>query len=205
MSASQYFVVKTTDAKTGEGQTTIPISRTDGKKGKSGLCIVVPVVSDSVVTLVQNDEHGKQWIANHIDAVRSMIASKLNKAGEVITSDKLGITAILAAIKEDTENQRMTKESIGIWFDADLADAIGARVKELMTGISEDKVKAIVAGYKAQFQSLSARDVSMKDTVRDQMIRALELLGEDYESPIGTKVAAKLATVTEASEVLVAL
>lgn len=200
-----YKVQATKDAVVGDGQITLAISRTDGKKGKSGLCIVVPEVSDAVVAVVQNGVEFASWLVASINDLRSGIASGINKKGDVITSDKLGVSAILAAMKAATESQRMTKEAIGTWFDADMVALISTRIKSKMVGIADDKVAKLVEGYKLRFQSLSGRDVSMADAVKAQLIVALELLPEGYENVIAEKITEKLTEVAEATEMLAAL
>src|SRR3990172_1213047 len=106
MTTTTYSVRSTKDIDTDKletGMTTVSISRTDGKKGKSGLCIVVPQVSDSIIALVQQDQYGKAWLIDSINAVRGRIASIANKQGKLILSDAIGISGILAAMKADTE------------------------------------------------------------------------------------------------------
>lgn len=183
----------------------LPVKRIDGKKGKSGLVCMVPVVSESVCMLVIQNEIGKAWLTDQIDTVRHEIISKLYKEGKTIESSLFGIDAILAYMKSSTESQRMTKEAIGVWFDTDLAMLIAERIKEKMTGISTDKVKVLVDGYKTKFMSLSGRDVSMPDAIKAQLVKAISLLPDDYESVIGEKVIEALDKVTEASETLTAL
>lgn len=202
---TMFSVIKTIDAKPAEGFTTLSISRTDGKKGKSGLCIVVPVTSDSVVSLVTASDIGKAWIVDAIDDVRSRIASAINKAGLTITSDKIGIDGILAQMKLETESQRMTKDAIGAWFDSDLAPLLSARIQEKMAGIAADKLAVLVGNYKATFQTLAGRDVSMSEQVKAGLIKAMELLPAEYEHVIGTKVLEKLVDVSEAKVMLAAL
>jgi len=200
-----HTVTTTKDAVVSEGFTTVSIARTDGQKGKSGLCIVVPVVSESVAALVASSEIGRAWLVDHIDGLRGKIASGIHKAGGTITSDKLGIEALLAAMKLETESQRMTKDAIGAWFDSDLAGLISARLQERMQGIAADKLAKLVDSYKAGFQILAGRDPSMAEAIKVSLQRALELLPEDYDSVIATKVAEKLAVVTEATATLAAL
>jgi hypothetical protein len=202
---TMFPVVKTVDAVIADGHIALPVSRTDGKKGKSGLCIVVPVVSDSVVSLVIQSDIGKAWLSDGIDTVRSHIASVINKAGNTITSDKLGIDGILAQMKLETESQRMTKEAIGVWFDADLAPLVSARIAEKMQGIAADKLAKLVDGYKVTFQTLAGRDVSMAEPIKAGLIKAMELLPAEYDHVIGNKVMEKLIDVSEATNVLAAL
>ncbi len=201
-----YVVQKTSDAKPGEGMIALPISRTDGKKGKSGMCIVVPDVSDAACAVIFNDERCQNWLRTAINDFKSSIASAINKRGEVLTSVKLGTDAVLNAMKAAVESQRMTKDAIGAWFDADLAPLVAARIEQKMTGIAADKVAKLVEGYKQRFQSLAGRDVSMTDVVKAQLTTALELLTEEQgEHVIAVKVMEKLTEVSEASEVLAAL
>ena len=153
---TMYSVIKTSDVtddqKSEASLTILPIARTDGKKGKSGFCIVVPQVSDSVLHLVTTSDIGKAWIVDCINDMRSKLASSINKAGQTITSDKLGIDALWAAMKAESENQRMTRDAIGAWFDADMASLIAARVQEKMPGIAADKLAKILESYKENFQ-----------------------------------------------------
>ena len=201
-----YKVRATKDAVVGDGMVAIPISRTDGKKGKSGLCIVVPTVSESVLAVVQHGVEFAPWLVSMIDDIKSGIASAINKRNETITSAKLGTDAILNAMRLATESQRMTKDAIGTWFDSDMAAVIGHRIESKMIGIAADKVAKIVESYKLRFQSLAGRDVSMTDVVKAQLTTALELLTEEQgEHVIAVKVMEKLTEISEASEVLESL
>ncbi len=200
-----FKVQATKDAVVGDGMVAIPISRTDGKKGKSGLCIVVPQVSDAAADVIFNDERCQDWLITAINGFKSAIASAINKKNEAITSAKLGTDAILNAMRAETESQRMTKDAIGAWFDADLAQLIAARIESKMQGIAADKVAKLVEGYKARFMALAGRDVSTPDAVKEQLTVALSLLPDGYENTICEKVAEKLAEVSEATETLAAL
>ena len=201
-----YKVRATKDAVVGDGMVAIPISRTDGKKGKSGLCIVVPEVSDAAQNVIFHDARCQAWLVTAINGFKSAIASAINKSGNVITSAKLGTDAVLEAMRRECESQRMTKDAIGAWFDSDLAPAVGARIESKMHGIAADKVAKIVESYKLRFQSLAGRDVSMTDVVKAQLTTALELLTEEQgEHVIAVKVMEKLTEVSEASEVLESL
>jgi len=197
--STMYPVVKTAEAIVNEGLTTLNVARTDGKKGKSGSVIVVPVLSDSVLFLIQGADVGKAFIVDAIDALRSRIASSINSKGNTITSDKLGIDAILAAMKLETESQRMTKDSIGIWFDDDLLALMKARFAVKLPGISDGKMAGITYQYRCKFQSLAGRDGFIPDAVKSQLVTAMELLPAEYESVIGTKLLEKLTAVTDDS------
>jgi len=202
-----YSVVATKDLPEaiGDGMAVYAISRNDGKKGKSGLVAVMPAISDSVFNLFQIDPAGKAFIVDAIEGLRSKLASGLYAKGKTITDDSIGITALLGLARIETESQRMTKEAIGVWFDADLAGLVADAIRLKMIGIAEDKLTKLVEAYKMRFQTLAGREPNVPDDVKAQLIRAMEFLPDDYESVIGEKVASALAAATEAKEVLVAL
>jgi hypothetical protein len=86
-----------------------------------------------------------------------------------------------------------------------LGELIAARLKDKIAGISDDKIGKLVEGYRVKFAGLSGRDVTMPDEVRDQLIKAMDLLPEEHDSTMAVRIAEKLAAVTESSEELAAL
>ena len=201
-----YAVIKTSDVKELEAnQVTIAISRTDGKKGKSGLCAVVDAFNGINLQSAMLDDTGKAWMIDAIEALRSRMASDLNKAGKPINQFNLGYDAVIQAMKQESMSQRMTAEAIGAWFDADLAILVQSRIAEKMPQLDSAKIAKLVDGYKDKFVSLSGRNVSMSEQVKGQLLNALSLLADDYDSVIGNKVMEKVMNVTEATEVLAAL
>jgi len=207
--ANVYSVHKTTDISAGENEILLPISRTDGKKGKSGLCIKVSALSDAVLNVVYVDAIGKQFLINAIDSVRSKVASALNKDGKPITDDKIGVTAILAAMKAEVESQRFTKESIKVWFDDFLAPLLQVAIEEKYVGITSDKTLRMISDYCEAFQLLVSRPVSgkyeMKAEVRNGLLHVLELLPEDHDTVTGNEIASRLEKTVEPAAMLLAL
>ena len=204
-----YAVHKTTDITAGDNEILLPISRTDGKKGKSGLCIKVNALSDAVLNVVYVDAIGKQFLINAIDKVRSEIASSLNKDGKQITDDKIGVTAILAAMKASVESQRFTKESIKVWFDEHLAALLQNAIESKYVGITSDKVLKMVNDYCDAFQMLASRAVNgkyeMKTDIRNGLLRVLELLPEDHDTVTGNEIATRLDNTIEPVATMLAL
>jgi hypothetical protein len=200
-----YQVIKTTEAGLIDGMTAYNVTRTDGKKGKSGTVCVAPAISESVATVFYNDAIGKAFIVDVLEGLRSRIISGLHASRKLISDEAIGVTAMLATAKLVVEGGRMTKESIGVWFDADLTLLVSARIREKIAGISEDKVAKLVAGYRTAFESLSAREVGMSDEVKASLLKAMDLLPEDYDSVIGGKVLAKLVAAEKPKEILAAL
>jgi hypothetical protein len=202
---AHYQVVKTTEAVLTEGMTAYSVSRTDGKKGKSGIVCVAPTISEAVATVFYNDTMGKAFIVDVLEGLRSRIISGLHAGSKLISDEAIGVTAMLATAKLVVEGSRMTKEAIGVWFDSDLAPLVAARIREKMQGISDDKVAKLVSGYRTAFESLSAREVGMSEEVKASLLKAMDLLPEDYDSVMGGKVLAKLVAAEEPKEILAAL
>jgi hypothetical protein len=189
-----YNVIATKDVVNTElsGYCLLPVSRTDGKKGKSGICIQVPVLSESVMHLVMNDAKGREFIVDCIDGIRSKIASALHKSGKTIADDAIGITAILAAMSEATASVRFSKEGIATWFNDELLPLLAAAVESKLIGISTDKLKRITDGYLGDFQLLAAREVMISAELKLKLEKAMLLLPDDYEHHVAEKIAAKL-------------
>ena len=203
---SIYSVVATKDAGViGEGINLYSVSRNDGKKGKSGIVCAAPAISSSVMAVFQSDAAGVSYLIDCVSGLRSKIISKLHATGKTISDESIGITALLAMARTETESQRMTKDAIGTWFDADLADLICCAIRNKIGAIADDKLGKLVESYKVKFQSLASREINMPLAVKTQLGKALELLPSDYESIIGEKVAQALTDAEEASETLAAL
>lgn len=193
---TNYTVQQTKDISETDGFVVLPVSRTDGKKGKSGIGIKVPAVSESVLSLVFSHPVGKAFLSDAIDGVRSRIASDLHKAQKQITSDRIGIDGILERMKQETESQRMTKEAIGAWFDGELMPLLCDAIKEKLPSLSDDKVTKSAAGYRADFQLLASRSIVMGEEIKTKLGKAIALLPDDCESVIGGKVIAALNDLT---------
>ncbi len=177
-----------------EGFTLLPVSRTDGKKGKSGICVQVPAVSESVLSLVFSHEDGKEFFTACIDKVRSQIVSGLHKGNKVISSESIGLDAILNAIKMQNEQTvRFSKEGIASWFNEELLPLLSDAIANKLPGISADKMNRIVAGYLDDFKLLAAREVMISQEVKVKLEKAMMLLPDDYEHHVSEIISSKLA------------
>jgi hypothetical protein len=201
-----YSVIKTSDVKELDaGQCVIGISRTDGKKGKSGFCAVIDAFGSNNLQSAMLDATGKAWLIEQVESLRSRMASELNKNGKPLNAINLGYDAILKAMTLENESQRMTKEAIKNWFNSELAVLLQVAIAEKFPHVNAQQVAKMVQQFDDKFQSLAGRDVSMNDKEKQQLEKALFLLGEDYQHPMADKIAEKLANVTEAGSMIDAL
>lgn len=196
--AAVYPILKAKSASELVGYNLLPISRTDGKKGKSDSCIQVPVISDSVLTVIYNNDTGNAWIRSQVATLQSKLASAANKAGEAVTSVTIGIDSLLAAMQVQEAAARISKESIGAWFDSGISALITAAL--VAKNLPEGTHAKILEGFKASFQRLAIADVSLPDAECEQLTKALALIPEDSEvqdEPMTEKIAARLLKAQE--------
>lgn len=209
---TQVYVVKNTkDIKEVDSKVDVvlPVSRTDGKKGKSGLGIIVPVVSENVVQVLLNDAIGKAWLVEQIDAVRSKIVSKLYKSNSTITSDRIGVTSILDSMRAEVESQRFTKESISTWFDEVMIPVLLPRIEDKYPGIDNAKATKILTGYKESFQLLASRKnaagkYEVASAIRLSLIKVMDYIPESEadDNAIQLEIAERLTNCTEPAQML---
>lgn len=179
--------------------TVIPIARNDGKKGKSGLAMIVDSLSENSLQRILLSDAGKKWIADSLNTIRGRLASGYLAAGGTVGRSEIGTEAILAYLAAEAESQRISKESIGNWFDADLAELVADRILEKMPTLADDKVEEIVKAYRAKFQVLASQEPSMDADTKAALLSVLDLLPDDYSSIIGDKIMARMAKVDTSS------
>lgn len=184
----------------------ISIARNDGKKGKSGMVMEIPELTENSVMSILNNKHGMAWVINEINSLRSKIASKATQGiDSVIKPEVVGITNVLSVMQKEIESTRISKESIATWFDSELSSVITTKITANNPTMAPDKIAKLVENYKEYFVSLAGRNISMSDAIKNQLIKALDLLGEEYNHPIAEKIALILDEVKESTADLAAL
>ena len=179
--------------------TAIPIARNDGKKGKSGLAMVVDALSENSLQRILLSDAGKKWIADSLNTIRGRLASAQLAIGGTVSREIVGTDAIIAAMVAEVESQRISKDSIGNWFDADLAALVAEKVLAKLPTLAEAKVEEVVKAYRAKFQVLASQEPSMDADTKAALLSVLDLLPEDYSSVIGDKIMARMAKVDTSS------
>jgi len=179
--------------------TVIPIARNDGKKGKSGLAMIVDALSENSLQRILLSDAGKKWFADSLNTIRGRLASTVIATGGTVQRATIGTDAIIAAMVAEVESQRISKESIGNWFDSDLASLVAEKVLAKMPTLADDKVEEVVKAYRTKFQVLAAQEPSMDADTKAALLSVLDLLPEDYTSVIGEKIMARMAKVDTTS------
>lgn len=205
-----YQIKPTKEIKETTGMVSIPVARNDGKKGKSGIAVQLPCISDAVLNVFMTNPAGRTFLADAIDSLRAKIASNIYAKGyTTIGSDEVGITALLALAKAEAESQRLTKESIGAWFDADMAPLLIAAIKEkyASSGISEDRIIKIISNFRSGYQVCAARpdNRSLPTAMRNNLLAQFDKFPEGYDNLVANKLLDILPEIEEASVTLEAL
>jgi hypothetical protein len=158
-------------------------------------------------------KHSDNWLSllkpevvrELVEAAEDKYLLGLIRASGSIPSGKQSREAFEEWFLASQISSRLSKEAIEAWFTADIWPVLSAALRD--KGFSSDKIEPISKAYMGQFMSLAGRSVSMEQKVKDQLVKCLALLPEDYEdlSGVAEKVAAKLNEAAPAENVLDAL
>lgn len=179
----QYAVVENSKASEVEGFVLVSVGRKDKKKGKSGISVQLPVVSDNALQSLLLNPKAADWFRDQVDSLRGKIATALYRADSSIGEEAFFTDALVSAMAADVSvgGARFSKDTIGAWFDVVLVSLIAAKLeaKGVPAGVAEKTLKA----FREKFQSLAFRGetFSLDDATADQLTKALALIPEDSE------------------------
>lgn len=165
------------------------LCRVIAKKGKVGdkvmesQGVILPEIRLNALQVILSAEVGKAWMQSKVHEVQDALVRKAVENGKMaIFDDQISVEAILKAMEAVEAATRFSKESIAVWFDADIAPHLVNAIRDKIVGISQDKLDHLVKGYKEDFQTLAAREVFMAPEIKVKLQKALNLLPDDYES-----------------------
>jgi hypothetical protein len=188
------------------------LCRIIAKKGKIGgrsmesQGVIIPTISPSILNVLVNDPIGREYLQSAVESVQDGIIRKAVESGKLAIFDhQIEVANMIEAMRVANESVRFSKESIATWFNEFLFDPLVAQIKLKMIALPEDKVRKLAENYLTSFQLLAGRNPTMPNAIKAGLIRALEFLPEDHDSVTANEIATRLATVTEASEMLAAL
>jgi len=174
------------------------VAKGKNKKLDESMGVFIPALSNAAVQLVTMDSIGIEWVRGKLETLQESLIKKQAESGKLAVFDSVFDTeAMLAAMKAENSTARFSKESIAAWFDANLREIITARIKEKMPNLNESNVSRMVENYLAAFQVCAEREAnrSMTPEVKAQLLRVMELLPEDHESPVALRIAEILPTI----------
>jgi hypothetical protein len=167
-------------------------------------CVSLPVL------VAQNIEDNMHALAPHLISYLHGVQDKMvremldagNNVVSISTSD-ISIPAILEYLESSDESGRLTKESVGAWFDSTLADQLAMLlgeklgVSEVPTDSESAKVLEAVGAFKVKIAALAGGKTSYEPKVCKSLINALGLVAGDV---LATRFVARLNKMVEESE-----
>lgn len=149
-------------------------------------CVSLPalVVSDVSDNLVVLAPHIIQFLSGVQD---KMVREMLDAGGNVvsISTASVSVAAICEYLESSDESGRLTKESVGVWFDAVVADNLAVLLSEKL-GVSEvptdsesNKVLAAVSAFKGKVAALAGGKTSYEPKVCKSLLNAIALAPSD--------------------------
>lgn len=194
--------------KLADGFKIYPVSRIDGKKGKSGFSAIAPALSAQDIERISQSVEGELEIRKLFEAVISRMITASHKSGQVLDFHDVDFAAVISQLRKEAElaspKIRLSVELIEKWFDSEVADLLKARLLEVTPEISGLKVAKVLRSFKTEFTSISApsgvKNLDVK--IKEQLLKVLELLPEDSENPVTIKISEKLAEENPEEEIL---
>lgn len=174
---------------------------------------IVPALATATIDNLLEQEVVKNAIAEYLATVQDkLIRNAVMDSGNTskeIDSEQFGyemIVAFLTAQEEATkETFRLSGDKIAAWFKEELSTLLAVAIKTKTPSISDKLLTETLESFSKHFQSLAKKEVSMKDSVKKQLEKALALLPDDHDSIITEAISKKLADASEATVELDAL
>lgn len=194
-------------AKAFEGQRLVSLwfkqskeQKAQGVEAKKPVAVSVPVLSLSNEQLVTV----KAYVVSYFQSVQDkIIRSKVEDDASFITDSDISLEACIAFLEEDSKGARLNGEAIGEWFTETLADVLTVAFAEKL-GVSDTpteyetkKLETLVGMYKTKFASLASPKTSYPKEVSENLLKALELVGDD--DILAAKFKARLTGMTQDS------
>jgi hypothetical protein len=182
--------------------------KTDKETGvkKDSVCVSLPVITAQMV--VDNIAALAPAVAEYLMTVQDKIVRERVEAGAAqITDAEISTAAICEYLVESDSNTggRLTKESVGVWFDSALADSLAMALMEKM-GVSEipsdaesAQILKVVGTFKEKITALAGGKTSYPVSLAASLKKAIELAPAD--DALAAKFAARLDKMMQVQEV----
>lgn len=168
-------------------------------------CVSLPMVAvaDITANLTALSPHLVAYLHGVQDKmVREMLDSQ-NNCVSIGTND-ISIPAILEYLESSDESGRLTKESVGMWFDSTVSESLAMLLSEKL-GISDtptdaqsNKVLEVVSAFKTKIAALAGGKTSYEPKVCKSLINALAVAPSD--DALVVRFSARLNKMIEESE-----
>lgn len=144
-------------------------------------CITDKAVTENIIALVP---HIKAMLYKAQDCI---VRERLDSGKDVrhITNEEISMSAVLEYLDNSNESGRLTKESVGAWFDNSIADMLMLTladklgVSDTPTDTESKQIESIVEGFKDKISALAGGKTSYEPKLCESIKKCLNLAGED--------------------------
>lgn len=148
-------------------------------------CVSLPVIGASVIE--QNIVALIPHISSYLHSVQDKMIREMMETSSISTirTEDISVTAITEWLESNDESGRLTKESVGNWFNESVAESLamvlGERlgVSEIPTDAESAKIMAVVSAFKDKIAALAGGKTSYEPKICKSLISALELAPAD--------------------------
>lgn len=162
-------------------------------------CVSVPVITDDSITgnmiaLIPHIRGMLETVQKSI--VREALDTSSNGNVVSIANDSISIAECISYLESSDDSGRLTKESVGQWFDSNVADMLAIAladklgVSDVPTNEQSAKVLDIIAAFRSNVAALAGGKTSYPAPIASKLRTALELAPND--DVIASKFIARL-------------
>ena len=156
----------------------------DATTKKQNLAVVLPVIANEELQNPKLFSHFREYLEGvQVAILKELVEATPNKV--FVTPEEIGISAIVSYLETSNEGSRLTKESIGKWFDdvvaetltVALADRLG--VSDVPTKEQTARIEKIISAFKDTTCKLAGTKTSYNEQEKEQMLKLLAMVKHD--------------------------
>lgn len=163
-------------------------------------CVSLPLIP--VAEVVANSTVLAPVVVEFLQGVQDKIVRELVESGaSSVAMDAISIAACVEWLESNNESGRLTKDSVGQWFDAEISDSLAVvlaqklGVSEVPTQAESAQVMKVLGSFKDKVSGLAGGKTSYEPKLCDSLLKCLEL------APAGDVLAARFtARLTKMKE-----
>lgn len=165
-------------------------------KARPAICVAVPTVTVTCEPVTLQDAMQIAIAELQDNVVRSVINDAIdantavNLVGIVLDANKLTATGIADWSREQSISGRLSKETIGGWFDSKLETELGIKLAEVNVNLTSDQLEKAIAQHKKLIMDLASPKANMPEQLAKQLQKAINLVSGDdkVKSVLNTKL-----------------
>lgn len=171
------------DVKVADGFRMIRVSQAEaGKrgKGKTIATICIPQLPQLIELNAETLQACQALLAERLEGLQTKIVQRAGKLGQkAIAASDVDLTACLSEFAAES----FSPESVGVWFDTEVSDALGFAILTSKgwnpENLNSEQVKYLetkCAAYRASFQECAAKFPGLSPDQVQELLRVINLL-----------------------------